>query len=330
MSELFDPEQQKVIDRVEKLLRLAARNTSAEEAASATAKAQELLAAYNLSMGDINEAEDKSAVREQMKIKGGMYEFQRDVYRAVAHLNFCLYWTVTGRKWVERNKVDPWTGQKYTKHVLSRTFQHMIVGRLVNTRSTRMMSEYLTQTIERLVSERYSNSQRWMREAVAYREGIADVIVNRLYARRANLDKEEAAKRKAEFDAKGVSTSNALTLAQYSDAEFDANMDVIYGEGCSARQAAARAERARKNKEAEQAYTAWAAENPEEAAKLEKEREKERAKQDKRRARRGATTERDKRSWSSEYWQGREVGETVSIDPQVSDRPASATKRIGR
>jgi hypothetical protein len=328
----FDEEQQKVIGRVEKLLRLAARNPNPEEAAAATAKAQELLAAYNLDASMLSPDEDKSAVREKMKLKGGMYQYQRDLYRAVAQLNFCIYWTLMDVSWVERNKVDKWTGEKVKRHMLSRTFQHYIVGRLVNTRSTRMMAEYLRQAIERLVNERYSNQQRWGKDAVAYREGIADVVVNRLHAKRMDMEREEARKRREAAANSGVSTATALTLAAFSKQEHDANMDAIYGEGYSARRAAERAERARLSKEAEEAYTKWAAANPEEARKEEQKREAERRKAQQRYKRRAwtAPTGRDARANASSYWEGRAVGETLSIDPQVSDRPESAPKRIAR
>lgn len=327
----FDAEQTKILDRVEKLLRLAARNPSQEEAASATAKAQELLAAYNLDMSMVNADQDKSVVREQMKILGGMYEFQRDLWRAVSELNFCIYWHMMNRKWKTVNKVDPYDGRKYARRVLGKEFQHYVVGRVVNTRSTRMMAEYLLQTIERHVSERYIVSQRWMREAVAYREGMADTLASRLYARREQLEKEEADRRSAEASRTGSSTHQALTIGAFSEQERDANMDEIYGEGWSARQAAARAERARAAKEAEEEYVRWAAANPEEAAKQEKERQKELDKARKRRQRRVsyATSERDKRSYESSYWQGREKGESISIDQQVDDRPAGAPLRIG-
>ena len=327
----FDEEQRKVIERVEKLMRLAARNTSEEEAASATVKAQELLAAYNLDASAVSADENKSAAREKMKLKGGMYEYQRELYGAVARLNFCMYWTILHKEWVSRNKVDT-TGYKYTKRVLSKRFEHIIVGRLVNTRSTRVMSEYLRQVIERLVNERYSNQQRWMKEAVAFREGISDTLCNRLRAKRRDMELAEKKKREQERTNSGVSTSQALTLATLSKQEEDANADFLYGEGYSAKRAAAAAEAARKNKEAEEEYTRWAAAHPEEARKAEAEARKQRSK---RRfyggpGSRGGRTARDSRSDLSSYWQGREVGESVSIDQQVDDRPAGSPKRIGR
>lgn len=333
MSELgFDADQQKIIDKVEKLLRLAARNTNPEEAAAATAKAQELLAAYNLSMSDVSQSEDKSAVREQLRIKGGMYEYQRELYGAVARLNFCLYWTIVDKKYQTKNKLDRNTGVIRPRYVLTKTFQHVIIGRLVNARSTRIMADYLRQTIERLVNERYSNQQRWMAEAVAYREGISDAVCERIEARRYDARRKEELKRKEAQARSGVSTSQALTLAAYAEQERDANTDFIMGEGWSAKQAAERAERARLAEEAERAHTAWAEANPEEARKLAEEQRK--AARSRRYGggpgSRGGQTSRERRQGQGSYWQGVDVGKSVSIDPQVSDRPANAPARIGR
>jgi hypothetical protein len=329
----FDEQQQKIISTVEKLMRLAARNPSAEEAAAATAKAQELLTAYNLDASLLSPDEDKSAVREKMKLKGGMYEYQRELYGAVARLNFCLYWTIVRKEWVVRNKLNKWTGVLEPRDVHSKTFQHVVVGRLVNTRSTRMMAEYIRQAIERLVNERYANNQRWMAEAVAYREGISDVVVERLNAKRYDMEREEAIKRKEAAKRSGVSTANALTIAGFSEAEKAANDDFLHGEGYTAKRAAREAEWARQRKEAEALYTAWAAANPEEARKEAEERRKQARKHVYRgggQGSRGGMTGRERRQDSSEYWSGRKVGESLSIDQQVSDRPASAPARIGR
>lgn len=327
----FDADQKRILDKVEKLLRLAARNTSQEEAASATAMAQELLTKYNLDMSMVNADQDKSAVREQMKLLGGMYEFQREIWRSVSELNFCLYWHMVNRKWKVVNKVDKWDGVKRQKDVLAKEFVHYVVGRVVNVRSTKYMAEYLLQAVERAVNERWHYSQRWAREAVAYREGIADTLINKLNARRRQMENEERERRKKQMETSGVDTKQALTIADFKKQERDANMDTVMGEGWSARKAAERAEDARKEREAEQAYTVWAAANPEEAAKEAAKQRAEDAKRSKRSTRRsfGTMSEKDKRSGGSSYWQGREAGEKISIDTQVSDRPSTAPKRIG-
>lgn len=330
MTEQFmDDDQQQVVAKIEKLLRLAGRNTSPEEAASAVAKAQELAVAYNLDIGNINADEDKSAVREKLKLRGGMYVFQRQLFQSVAELNFCMYFTYVRREPTFVNKVDPYDGQKYRKRVVKKHFEHRVIGRLVNTRSTRAMAEYLLATVERLVSERYANAQRWMRAAVVYREGMVDELCERLRDKRRELEEIEARKQANAAARAGTSTSTALTIASFSKAEEEANMEFHYGAEFMQRRKA----RAQAQREAEEAYTRWADANPEEARKeqekLQKEFDKRMARE---RNRRSAPSEADKRyaEHSGEYWSGRDKGKQISIDQQVSDRPESAPKRIGR
>lgn len=312
-------EQLDVISRVEKLMRLAARNPNKNEADAAAAKAQELLAAYNLEQIEINPDEEKSAVRERLKVRGGMFEYQRELWDAVAALNFCLHWVIAHHVYREYNRRDP-DGTRWVQRYNGREFRHHLVGRVVNTRSTRVMCEYLEQTIERLTQERFpANTQRFSREATSYREGIADQIVLRLQERR--RDMEAAARRKAAEAARsGVSVAQGLTIRAHSDAEHDANMDEVMGAGWSQKQRDDRRARAEARKAADDAYTAWAEANPEEAAK-----EAERARKEERRRSGRATgraryrqpSAREQRTWNTQYAQGYDRGREVSLDQQT-------------
>lgn len=323
--EELDEEQLKVLEKVEKLFRLAAKNPNPEEAASATAKAQELLVAYNLSaeiVGETGSAGD--AKRERQQILGGMYKYQRELWYAVANLNFCLHWNV--QKYTERNtRTKAWDGSwRYGKVPYMRN-QHVIVGKRINARMTITMGQYLEQAIERLVKERYpENSQRFLSDAVAYREGIADELYWRLLERRRQLVQEEQERRTRNAQAAGVSTSQALTLGSLSEQENDANMDFLYGEGYSAKKRADRAARAEAQRRAEEEYTRWAQANPEEAAKEERKREKDLERRSKRNSggpgSRGGMTGQEKRQSRGSYWQGREQGKKLGIDQQASDR----------
>lgn len=323
----LDEGQLKVLEKVEKLMRLAAKNTNAEEAAAATAKAQELLVAYNLDAALVGSAGSSAeARREQTQMRGGMYKYQRDLLHAVAALNFCLCWHM--QKAVVDNKIGTsWDGSRYKYKKTYFRWQHVLVGRRLNTRATLAMGEYLMQAIERLVRERYPlNSQRFMREAVAFREGIADELYWRLLERRERLVKEEQERRNRTAQQAGVSTATALSIGTLAQQEEDANYDHVFGDGWSARKRAERVERARLEREAEEAYTRWAEEHPEEAAAEEAKRLKE-----KRRARRSggrAQTGQERRQGSAEYWQGRKVGEKIGLDPQTSDR-RSETRALG-
>jgi hypothetical protein len=324
MNDELDADQLKIIERVEKLMRLATKNPNAEEAASAAAKAQELLVAYNLSAELVgNAGSSADAKREKQKIAGGMYQYQRELWYAVASLNFCLHFTRQERDDCVRIRKN-WDGSrsKYTKTYWRH--RHVIIGKRINARLTITMGQYLEQAIERLVKERYPlNSQRFLSEAVAFREGIADELYWRLLERRKALVAEEEARRNRSAQDAGYSVSQALTIGSLTQQEEDANYDVMYGEGWSAKQRAKRAERARVEAEADAAWTAWASAHPEEAAAEEVRRRKEAKRHAPRGGgpgSRGGQTGQQKRQSSSEYWQGRDVGKKVGLEPQTDDR----------
>lgn len=338
MSNELGADAQKVVERVQKLLTLAANNQNAEEAASATAKAQELLAAYNLDMAAVEEASGKrSGKREDAKLKGGVYQYQRDLWGAVAELNFCLYWTQKAGGRQERRKRDSWSGEMVTRSVYVTWYQHRVVGRMVNTAASKAMAQYLEQAIERLLRERlgdkpganksYVTKMLFSRWAVSFREGAAASVIEKVYERRREFlneetrKKHEVEKKAREAGREGVSTATALTLHTYIDQETDANMDFLYGEGWSAKQALERAERARKAKEADDAYTAWALANPEEAAKEEAKRQKESRSRSSRRTR--SFSSGGKQYDADAYYTGVDAGKNISLDLQTSDRKDS-------
>lgn len=354
----LNQEQRDVISKVEKLLRLAGKNSNEAESSAATAKAMELLAAYNLDLGSVDATEDGSGKRSDEKLMGGFYDYERDLWARVADLNFCLYWNQTVWAWARKHEkrvaalieADPENAKRhYFYDSLGemrkrQRRQHRLVGRTVNIAGTKAMMGYLLGAIERLTEERlkekvtswaengggtYSTgSQSRSRWAVSYREGIARRIAEKLWDRRqVQIADEEAAaeaarRRAAEAGMKGASTETGLTLFTLRKNEDDANRDFLYGEGYSAKQAAKRANQAAAAAAAEAAYTAWAAANPEEAAKQEAEREAEARKRSARSYGRGrAEKERD---WSA-YSAGYEAGEGVGLEAQ-----AEGVKTAGR
>ena len=332
MSDLnfMSPEALRVIELVQKLLNLANKNPNPEEAASAAAKAQKMLAEHNLEMSTVEEASGlKSGKREEQKLLGGMYQYQRDLWKAVGELNFCLYWNQM--TWQKRKvqRRDPWDGTYKTSEQYAKTWQHRLVGRSVNVMGTKLMGQYLEGAVDRLLMDRLRekhdqpNSQRWSSWAVAFREGAISDVVGRLYERREHLLAEEALRVERERDeamaraTAGVSTENALALADLAQSEYDANMDHLRGEGWSARQRARRAEAARLQAEEEARYAKWAAANPEEAAAEERKREE----ADRRywaRYRGGSSApERASDKNYGAYREGRKAGASISIDQQV-------------
>ena len=342
MNQDLSPEALKTIETVRKLMNLANKNPNPEEAASAAAKAQKLLAEHNIQMSMVEEATGaKEGKREKAKMLGGMYTYQRELWTAVAELNFCLYWNQqTWEKRKVEEKADDWSPgfwneklQRYTQYrtveKYARTWRHTLVGRIINTQSTVMMAQYLEGAIERLLIDRLKerhgteqpNSQRFSSWAVAYREGAVYDLTQRLEEKRQGLiDEMEKAAREAEARAReaGASLSTTLSLELLAQSERDANMDHLYGEGYSAKKRAERAERARIRAEEEAAYAKWAAENPEEAAKEEAKRLEEARKYWARRRGGGGSaparaSDKNTGAWAA----GRRDAASISIDTQV-------------
>ncbi len=325
-TELSD-EAQAVVEKAAKLLAVAAKTTSAPEAAAFSAKAMALLAQYNLDVAVVERASkdgpNGSGKRKQDEVRGGMYEYQRELWRALAQLNFCVYFCVAHS--VERSYPRKLAdGTRVTGAFWGKEHRHTLVGRVVNVVMTRNIGQYLEVATERLVAERFPlNRQRFCREAVAFREGIAEELVDRLRARRLERKQEEQAR--AARAAAGGSSEQALTIADVEKREHDANMDELYGEGWSAQQAAERAEKARARKEAEQAWTTWAEANPEEAARMEK-AERDRARRSSGRSRGWryrapkAPTAREERSSTGYFAQGRDAAAKISLEVQAESR----------
>lgn len=344
------PEVQKQIQTIQKLLNLAAKAGTPEEAASATAKAQELMNKYNLESATIERQAGKDGKREELKVDGGFYEYQRNLWRAVAELNFCVYWTQMYRAEAYRY-VDRYTGAKSMKKTEDNErkrvdvlkYRHALVGRIVNTRTTTHMAQYLLQAIERQIEERltlrgglgkHDNEQSGIDKqsnwAHSLRYGIAERVIERIEdERRTRLSKSREEARAAAKAAGNTTTSTALTLSTYVDLETDANMDYIHGEGWSAEQARERQEMAMERKRAREEYAQWAAANPEEARKRAEEAEKEA-----RRYRggggegsRGGLSSRERRMDYSAYATGRKMGDGISLHQQAESRQGP-TRRI--
>ena len=324
-------EQRRGLDTVEKLLRLAGKNPNEHEAAAATAKAMAMLADLNLTLASVDESGEGGGRRTEEKLAGGFYEYERDLWSRVAELNFVWCWHQ--HTWVKREKIDAKSERikdpYRRRHILRGQFK--MIGRLHNIQATRVMAEYLLGTIERLTRERLHedgvtervNTQMRSRWAVSFREGIAEVICEKLWDRRQDQiaderrrAREEAERAERQAGMAGQSTATAVTLSSLRQSEEDANRDFLMGEpGYSARMRAERAARAERERIAREAYTRWAAEHPEEARAQEEERRKEERKRH-RTSWNAGTGMGKQRDWGA-YRAGREVGQSVGIDQQA-------------
>lgn len=306
---------EKVTERIQKLMSLSRKNTSEAEAAAAMEKAQALLTEYNLDMASVETAQAGTAAREKAAVAGGMYVYQRELWAAVAKLNFCMHF----RQHVLEN--EPGTRKLRWRN------KHQVVGRKINTRATIQMATYLEGVIDRLCRERLTvrsgvgvtsgelNSQFFSSWAVAFREGIADRAIEKVLERRNQaLRAEHKKKAAADKAAEGVSTATTITLSHYVDKETDANIDFMWGEGTAAQWAADRAAEAAEAEALERERVQLAKDNPAEYLR----REEERRKNERRRGL--GRSEPARRVNGAGYYAGREAGETVGIDPQVDEQ----------
>lgn len=211
------PEQLKVIDVAEKLFALGRNNDNEHQAAAALAKAQQLLDDNGLEVAHLGASKTGAhGARDDSKLSGGLYGWQRDLWAACAKSSFCYYQSIKG---LER-------GSKY---------EHRLVGRKENVLVARLMAEYVQQTIERLAQEWARDmgyKSCFVREAIAYREGMAERLVERLEARRRErLEEDERKKREMAAAASHPSAApgTALVLADVVNQEEDYNNDYLQG-----------------------------------------------------------------------------------------------------
>lgn len=335
--------EQSVIDKIDKLFKLANNNPNQQEATAALGKAHKLMEDYNLSELAITQGASsaKAAKRSDEKLKGGLYQYQRDLWEAICQLNFCFYWNL--RVYDPDKPVSAYWKRKWGAEDAKKygrkggfTFQHRIVGRAVNVNASIHMAQYIESAIERLVKERIGErvvervkvredrhasydvkpDALWGQWAVKYREGIADTIIRKINERRRERLAEEKGQRKhggPDKAPEGVQTGTGLTLMDAVQQEHAANYDFLYGEGAYAKVLERRARAAAEQAAEEARYARWAAANPEEAKAEEEKRRKE--------ARKtpwnyGMSSKADKTDHGA-YWDGRDAGKSVSIDPQA-------------
>lgn len=304
---------QAIVDKVEKLLRLASNNPNEAEAQSAANKAAEILAAYNLDMTIVGQAGGKSNDRrEDNKIAGGLYKWQRAVWNGVAKMNFCMYHYIRGLQ----------KGSKY---------EHRLIGRTANILATRLMAEYLEQAIERITRERFGNlpSVYFSKDGVAFREGMADRICERLYDRRRQAERE-AEQAKADNRRRNPGAATALTIVDVKASESKANEEHEYdlrnGAGSWTRMEKRNEERAveaaKVRAETEAELERFKTEHPEEYAKQEMEAmlraSKEAQREERNARRRKGRAYKEETVRANTYFEGHRRGGDVSLDKQVN------------
>ena len=325
----------RVIARIEKLLALANNNPNEAEAESAMRKAQEMLEAYNLDMATIGGANASDAAKRNDKTKkGGLYSWQRKLWKSVAEMNFCYYLSIKG---LQRGS----------------TYEHRLIGSHANVVATELMAQYLQDTIEKLAqrwSKENSYKSVFVREAIAYREGMAARVTERLEHKRRQMIRDAEAERvkREEARAAGTPTGNDLTIVDIISSEADFNNDYLnnWELGTTARQRheekLRREANARKFEEEQAAYKrrmetdpAFAAAEKARIAKAEEEYQKWLKSLPKSRSRPSrasmnprprAKSAEEKRQELDSYWDGRDAGEKVGIDDQINHEKRKAVR----
>lgn len=308
------------IDKVEKLLALARDAAASEgEATNAMNLAQRILDQHNLDMAlvEARAGASKPGKRNDQTNRGGLYKWQRAVWESTAKLNMCHYQAVRGLA----------AGSQY---------EQRLIGRKENVIMTKVMAQYLQDTIERMAAEWAKENgykSRYVRDAIIYREGMAETICGRLSDLR--YQRIQEAKRKAEEAraAQPQGTGTDIVLSSVIQSEEDLNNDYLQGwdPGTTARRRAeneaawakyrvevAEKERQRQARMLVDPEFAIMERAREEANR--KAREKANREWDRRYARRkgGAReTAEDRRRNHWSHHEGREAGYDVNLDQQI-------------
>lgn len=333
------PPSDSLVRKIQLLLNLASRPEGNEvEAAAAMARAQELLAQYNLDLATVQDkvvaggatAREAESRRDYAHVnRSAMYKWQQRLVRALAEANFCVYWVTETTEHVltsSRRKRASWDlSEQYQTLNVKR---HKVLGRVANTAAVMVMVDYLLDTIERLLP--YPQQERMSRGANYWREGCADRLCERIAAK-------AAAMRKADYSTQGEAVySTAIQVADLARKEEVGNYEHIYGAGSWAKKLAREAESekywsaeavaARKAERKAALDVRRALETPEQKAKREKEeaKEAERARKASERYSRSYWARQDReeereaaRKDSDAYRAGQAKGESIGLDAQA-------------
>lgn len=199
-----------LIGRIRKLLSLARGGGTEDEAAEAMRKAHGLLAEHNLSEAELREPpESDDRVIDDTSVDGCRDLWPVYVWHASARLHFCRYFYT-----------EQFDGRR------SIGLRHTVIGRRHNVVVSKLMSEYLVDTVDRLATEEGATirpSER-SRFRCSFRLGCAERLAERLEDRR------------AESHAEPTAAPNGTTLpalASVYDAEARENERLLQSRGIS-------------------------------------------------------------------------------------------------
>jgi hypothetical protein len=211
-----------ILVRVKKLLALANDGGATEaEAALAAAKVQEILQDHGLTLAQVEatQTDPQISTREKRALDHrAMYEYQRDLMRALAENNFCLHHVA--RVFVPHERRSTTTriidGVRVTGYHEKR---HVLVGRQLNVEVTQQTYEYLLGALRR--ANPYSHVTV---DGKRFLSGAVQRLTERLAERR--RERELAS---AQAPTKTNGTGRELVLSDVYGTEADLNNDTLNG-----------------------------------------------------------------------------------------------------
>lgn len=210
-----NPEQQKLIDKVRKLMAVAGSTSNETEAATFATRAQELVAQHNLDMADII-GTDKTieSVEFSEPIEMPSAPWKRTIGNALALCNFCNYFYhsdgINGR-------YNTWRDR------------HFFIGRPSNIVVTEMLFGYLLTTVERLAEEAFKQSGEKAKKKSAYLKSFHKAASIRLYVRLMEQRKQQCAA--PTVTATGTTLPALANLFDQAQAEIDSAKEQMKFQG---------------------------------------------------------------------------------------------------
>lgn len=311
----------KVLERLAKLLALAADGGATEaEAQAAADKAAALMRQHNLTAATLEQAGAAAEGRVRQRTTGrAMYEWQRQLMRVCAQVNFVLALRITPIKGVDKGG-------------------YRLIGRESNVIACTGLFDYLCDAIARLASDAVSGDRTKImsRYAVSFREGCASRLRQRLEQRHDQWMQEQEREAREARAARGhpsAATGNALVVVMrdWAQEEADLNADLRWGRepGTTAAERARGAAQWEADREARELR--WAADAASEEARRAGLTEAQRRAEDEKNAREQARYEERRQRESDRYWArrslaghvaGMKAGENVGLDEQVGQSKA--------
>lgn len=206
MSDVND----RLIEKIRKLLALSRNNSNENEASAAAAKVHELLASHNIEMAqlesDTPNSTDALERRERTPHdRSAMYNYQRSLMETVAETNFCMYFLT---------EVD-----KESFGKMRRVKSHVLLSSKVNMAVATMLYDYLVDAMDGLLP--YTGMQKRGKDALAWLDGCTYRLCERLTDR---FNREKMEKRDPI-----VHGGNQLVMADVHATEADLNNDAFNG-----------------------------------------------------------------------------------------------------